>query len=332
MTKRDFGMNLPVSGRSYSRGEVELNFDVLRQVALTADRGGFKSIGVHDHLLNPQGSAPGGKEMPERFKYGILEGWTTLSAISTVTSRSRLTGVVLCNLFRYPAVLAKMASTLDVISGGRVILALGAGWFKGECLAYGIPWKPYKARLQMLKESVQLIKKMWTEDVVTFTGKYYQVEKGILSPKPVQKPHPPIVIGGASENVMRIAVEEADGWDVDTGPCSFEMFQERFAQLENYCSEIGRNVKSIRISVNATPIFAETVPEARKLATIWAQRIGKDPEEYMSSKSVFVGTAEDIVSSAEKWFESGVDQVNFLMPHDAAYAQKLSDAMAEVGF
>ena len=80
MTKREFGMNLPVSGRSYSREEVELSFDVLKQIALTADRGGYKSIGVHDHLLNPLGSAPGGKEMPERFKYGVLEAWTTLSA------------------------------------------------------------------------------------------------------------------------------------------------------------------------------------------------------------------------------------------------------------
>jgi len=332
MAKRDFGMNLPVSGRSYSREEVELNFEVLKQIALTADKSGYKSIGVHDHLLNPLGSAPGGKEMPERFKYGVLEAWTTLTAVSTITSSARLTNVVLCNLFRYPAVLAKMAATLDVISNGRVNLALGAGWFRGECLAYGIPWKPYKVRLEMLKESVQIIKKLWTEEEVNFSGKHYRIERGILSPKPVQRPHPPIVIGGSSENVMRIAVEEADGWDVDTGPCSFELFHERFAKLERYCSEMGRNVKSIRISINATPIFAETIPEAEKLAAIWAARIGKKPEDYLSSKAVFVGTAEDIVSSAEKWFESGVDQVNFIMPHDASYAKRLCEAMAKVGY
>jgi alkanesulfonate monooxygenase SsuD/methylene tetrahydromethanopterin reductase-like flavin-dependent oxidoreductase (luciferase family) len=139
------------------------------------------------------------------------------------------------------------------------------------------------------------------------------------------------VLGGSSENVMRIAVEEADGWDVDTGPCSFETFQQRFAKLEDYCSEMGRNIKSIRISVNTTPIFAESVPEAKKLAAIWAARIGKKPEEFLSSKAVFVGTAEDIVSSAEKWFESGVDQVNFIMPHDASYAQRFTEAMARAG-
>jgi alkanesulfonate monooxygenase SsuD/methylene tetrahydromethanopterin reductase-like flavin-dependent oxidoreductase (luciferase family) len=325
-------MNLPVSGRSYSREDVELSFDVLRQIAQTADKGGYKTIGVHDHLLNPLGSAPGGKEMPERFKFGVLEAWTTLTAVSTVTSKARLTNKVLCNLFRYPAVLAKMAATLDVISQGRVNLALGAGWFRGECLAYGVPWKPYKARVEMLKEGAQIIKKLWTEEVVNFNGKHYRIENGILSPKPVQKPHPPIVIGGSSESIMKIAVEEADGWDVDTGPCTFEMFQEKFAQLENYCSEMGRNVKTLRISVNATPIYAETFAEAKKLAAIWAARIGKKPEEYMASKAVFVGTAEDIVTSAEKWFESGADQVDFIMPHDAAYAQRLTDALAKTGY
>ena len=144
---------------------------------------------------------------------------------------------MLCNLFRYPAVLAKMASTLDLISDGRVNLALGAGWFRGECLAYGVPWKPYKTRLEMLRESVQLIKKLWTEDEVTFTGKHYRVEKGMLSPKPVQKPHPPIVIGGSSENAMRIAAEEADGWDVDTGPCTFELFQREVSRSSRATAE-----------------------------------------------------------------------------------------------
>lgn len=330
MTKRDFGLNLPVSGRSYGRGEVELDFAVLKRIALAADRNGFRSIGVHDHLLNPQGSAPGGKEMPERFKFEIFEAWTTLSAVASVTSRARLTNVVLCNLFRNPALLAKMASTLDVISGGRVNLALGAGWFRGEALAYGIPWKPYKTRLAMLHESVKLIKKLWTEEEVDFKGQYYWVEKGMLSPKPVQRPHPPVVIGGSSENVMRIAVEEADGWDVDTGPCTLDLFRQRMPQLREYCKEKGRRPGSIRISVNATPIFADSVKEAKKLATNWARRIGKDPEEYMSNKSVFLGTAEDILSAAEPWFVAGANQVNFLMPHDGEYAERLCKGIAKI--
>lgn len=330
MTKRDFGINLPVSGRSYGRGEVELNFDVLKEIALAADRNGFAWIGVHDHLLNPQGSSPGGKEMPERFRYGILEAWTTLSAVASVTSKARLTNVVLCNLFRNPALLAKMASTLDVISKGRMNLALGAGWFKGECTAYGIPWKPYNARIGMLRESVQLIKRMWTEEQVDFSGKYYHVEKGMLNPKPVQRPHPPVVIGGSSENVMRIAVDEAEGWDVDTGPCTLELFQQRVIQLRRYCKERGRDPKTIRISVNATPIFADSVREAAKLATNWARRIGKDPAEYMANKSIFLGNAGDILAASEKWFQAGANQVSFLMPHDGEYAHMLCRELAKI--
>ena len=181
----------------------------------------------------------------------------------------------------------------------------------------------------MLRESIQLIKKLWVEEEVTFTGRYYQIQKGILSPKPIQKPRPPVVVGGSSENAMRIAADEADGWDVDTGPCTLEMFQQRYSQLESYCREIGRDVKSIRISVNATPIMADSIPEARKLATLWAERVGSDPEKYVSNKSVLLGTSEDITAAAERWFESGVNQVNFLMPHDANYAQRLCDEIAK---
>jgi alkanesulfonate monooxygenase SsuD/methylene tetrahydromethanopterin reductase-like flavin-dependent oxidoreductase (luciferase family) len=268
--------------------------------------------------------------MPERFRYGIFEAWTTLSAIASVTSHARLTNVVLCNLFRNPALLAKMASTLDVISNGRVNLALGAGWFKGECTAYGIPWKPYKTRVGMLKESLQLTKRLWTEEQVDFTGKYYQIQKGILSPKPLQKPHPPILVGGSSESVMKIAVEEADGWDVDTGPCTLDLFQERVKQLRAYCKERSRDPNTIRVSVNTTPIFADSVQEARKLATNWAQRIGKDPEEYMANKSVLLGTADDILAAAEGWFSAGANQVSFLMPHDGAYAERLCEGIARI--
>jgi alkanesulfonate monooxygenase SsuD/methylene tetrahydromethanopterin reductase-like flavin-dependent oxidoreductase (luciferase family) len=307
-----------------------VDFQVIKEIALIADRNGYNSIGVHDHLYSPQGSSPGGKEMPERFGHPVLEGWTTLSALTTITSRARLTNAVLCNLFRYPSVLAKMASTLDVISNGRFNLAIGAGWFKGECKAYGIPWRPYETRLEMLRESVQLIKRLWTEQEVTFSGKHYQLEKAVLNPKPVQKPHPPIILGGSSENVMKLAVEEADGWDVDTGMCPFEVFKQRFVLLDDYCSEVGRKVSSIRISVMTTPFLAKSLSEAKKLAAIWAEYVGRDPEEYVSSKAVWLGTAQDMVSSAEKWFEAGVNQINFLLPHDVQYARNFTREMADV--
>ncbi|MDA4122374.1 MAG: LLM class flavin-dependent oxidoreductase [Thaumarchaeota archaeon] len=326
MSLARFGINLPVSGRSYA-GQHNSDFQGIKEIAQIADRHGYASIGVHDHLLNPQGSAPGGREKPDRFADGVLEGWTTLSAVATVTERARLTNVVLCNLFRNPAVLAKMASTLDTISNGRVTLALGAGWFKTECLAYGIQWEPYGRRLGMLRESVRLIKRLWKEGEVTFKGEYYRLEKGILSPKPVQKPRPPIVVGGSSENIMRLAVEEADGWDVDTGASSFEVFQERLSAMEKYCLEVGRDMKSIRITVNVTPFMAGSVADARKIASGWAAYIGKNPEDYVSSRAVWLGTAEDMLAAAEPWFASGVSQINLLMPNDPSYVRMFTGGM-----
>ena len=325
-----FGINLPVSGRSYSPERRGLSFQAIKEISELADEKGYASVGVHDHLLNPQGSAPGGRENHERFSDGVLEGWTTLSALATVTSRARLTSVVLCNLFRSPSVLAKMASTLDVISGGRVSLAIGAGWFRSECRAYGIPWRPYTTRLEMLRESIQLIRRLWTEEEVTFGGRHYRLDRATLDPKPVQRPSPPIIVGGSSENVMRLAVEEADGWDVDTGVCPFEVFQERLDAMERHCQEIGRDARSVGISINATPFLAPSVSEAKRLAAVWARFIGKDPEEYVSSKAVWLGTAEDMVSSAERWFEAGVKQINLLMPNDSAYVRKFTEEVGAV--
>jgi probable F420-dependent oxidoreductase len=329
MPKRKYGINLPVSGRNYTGKPVKLSFEVLRDIALTADEYGYETIGVHDHLLNPQGSMPGGNEMPDKFRNDIFEAWTVLSGLSTVTSRARLTNVVLCNLFRSPSVLAKSGATLDVISKGRLNLALGVGWFKSECVAYGIPWKPYRERLAMLRESLQLIKKLWTEDVVNYAGQYYKLRDAVLSPKPQQKPHPPLVVGGSSENVMRLAVEEADGWDVDTGPCSLETFKDRYAKMEAYCKEVGRDMRSVTISVNTTPFHGKSVAEARRLAEVWAGFLGKRPEDVMANKANLLGTTQDIAAGADAWFEAGVNQVNFLMPHDAEYVRAFAESLAK---
>lgn len=330
MSLARFGINLPVSGRSYTVSHSSLDFSTMKRIAEIADAAGYASIGVHDHLLNPQGSTPGGIEMGPRFADGVLEGWTTLAAIATLTSKVRLTNVVLCNLFRNPSVLAKMGATLDVISSGRVTLALGAGWFKAECDAYGVPWKPYKERIEMLRESIHLIKRMWTEDDVTFNGKYYRLRGALLNPKPVQRPSPPIVVGGSSENVMRLAVDDADGWDVDTGVCSFELFNQRRETMERYCKEVGRDLKSLRISVNVTPFLAGSVSDARKTAGAWAQFIGKDPEEYVASRAVWLGTARDMIAAAERWFECGVHQINLLMPNDSGYVARFTQEIGEL--
>lgn len=143
-------------------------------------------------------------------KEPLLECWTSLSALATITSRLRIGTLVTCNSFRFPSLLAKMASTVDNISGGRLEFGISCGWFKQEHLAYGIRFSSFAIRIQQLREALQIIKKMWTEEISTFDGRYYRLENAINYPKPLQKPHPPIWIGGKNVELLKLAAEIAN--------------------------------------------------------------------------------------------------------------------------
>ena len=152
-------------------------FERVRNVVLECERLGYDSIWLDDHLM--YGKTP------------ILECWTTLSALASLTAKIRLGTMVLCNSYRNPALLAKMAATLDVISNGRLELGIGAGVQKDEHEAYGIPFPKPSERIERMKEAVEIIKKLWTEENANYQGKYYTVNEAVCLPKPLQKPHPP---------------------------------------------------------------------------------------------------------------------------------------------
>lgn len=324
MIKKRFGICVPVYGRSYAPKQAQLDFEVVKRIAVHADREGYYWIRVPDHLVNPTGSYPG-NERRDRWNQGALEAWTTLTSLSMVTSQVRLSNIVLDNLMRTPSVLAKMAATLDVISGGRLILALGAGWLGGELEAYGIAWKTYRTRLGMLKESIQLIKKLWTEEETTFRGKYYRLNKAVLYPKPVQTPHPPIWVGGASENIMKIAAQEADGWDIGA---PMGVVKQRIQQLEDYCAEIGRNKETLTISRQVTPFLGRTMEEAEKIARIWAEFAAVELKDLISGGQAWIGAPEDIAHEAEKTFEAGVDIISLIVPQDIEYLERLTETIS----
>ena len=137
-----------------------------------------------------------------------LEGWSTLAALSAVVPRLRVGTIVLGNTYRHPAVVAKMAAQVDIISGGRLLLGLGSGWQQNEHDAYGIPFYTMRERLERLDEACQVIRSLWTERRTSFQGRFYQLSDAPLEPKPVQKPHPELMIGGGGERVtLRIAPE-----------------------------------------------------------------------------------------------------------------------------
>jgi alkanesulfonate monooxygenase SsuD/methylene tetrahydromethanopterin reductase-like flavin-dependent oxidoreductase (luciferase family) len=181
-------------------------------------------------------------------KKPILECWTTLSALSSITQNIKLGTMVLCNSFRNPAVLAKMAATFDVLSKGRLELGIGAGFHKEEHDAYGLPFLSPNDRILRLKEYVEIIKNMWKETEVNYQGKFYTTKKAVCEPKPLQKPHPPIIIGGSGEKLtLKVVAEYANRYDWGHLP-TLALYKNKLRILKKYCEMVGRNFQEIERS------------------------------------------------------------------------------------
>lgn len=191
-----FGISLP----NYRIG-FEVTYELIRKVAIKCEQLGIDSGWIADHVIPHRGPTT-----------PLFECFTTLSALARETKKLRLGTYVVCNTFRYPSLLAKMVTCLDHISGGRVELGMGAGYNQIEHRRYGIPLVKYARRVHQLRESVQIIKRMFIEDVPSFKGEFYEIYEAINNPKPVQKPHPPIWIGGKGSPLLKLIAEYGDWW------------------------------------------------------------------------------------------------------------------------
>lgn len=177
----------------------------------------------------------------------VFEGWTMLAALSGLVTRLRLGVMVTGNTYRHPSVLANMASTLDVASGGRLEIGLGTGWVESEHAAYGIPLPSWKERFDRLEETCEILHRLFTEEVTDFHGPFHRLENARALPKPIQKPHPPIVIGGTGEmRTLRIAALWADQWNLPGGDP--EMLRQKIEVLNAHCDDVGRDPAAIEIS------------------------------------------------------------------------------------
>jgi F420-dependent oxidoreductase-like protein len=182
------------------------------------------------------------------FDGPCLEGWTLLTALAAHTKRLRIGVLVTGNTYRHPAVLAKMAATVDHISGGRLDFGLGAAWNETEHLMYGIPLPEAQERIARLGEACEVIQRLWTEPVANYAGEYYQLTKARCEPKPLQQPRPPFVIGGGGEQLtLRVVARYADIWNII--PRSVEEYAHKSAILDGYCAAIGRDPVTILRSV-----------------------------------------------------------------------------------
>jgi F420-dependent oxidoreductase-like protein len=284
-----FGVFLPFYAfRNTKTGSL---FNLIRGIAQECERLGYYSVLLDDHLML--------NRMP------ILECWTTLSALSSATERIRLGTMVTCNSFRNPALLAKMAATVDNISDGRLELAVGAGVQKNEHNAYGFPFLSSRARIERLDEAVEIIKKLWTEEKASYSGKHYTIRDAVCEPKPVQKPHPPITIGGGGEKLtLRVTARHADRYDLGYLP-SVEEYKRKMKVLEKHCDVVGRSFDEIEKSCwPAGQIFiGEDRKELKKRVLQWLPK-GVSLKAFMQTS--FVGTPEDFIEQLQPYMNMGV--------------------------
>jgi len=268
-------------------------FNLLQDVVLECERLGYYSVWLDDHLMLE--------------KTPILECWTTLSAISTVTETIRLGTMVTCNSFRNPALLAKMATTLDNTSNGRLELGIGAGVQKNEHEAYGFPFPSSKARIERLNEAVEIIKKLWTEEKASYSGKHYRIRDAVCEPKPVQKPHPPIIIGGGGEKLtLKVTARHADRYDWGYLP-SLEQYKRKLKVLEKHCEAVGRSFDDIEKSCwLAGQIFIGENKKELEEKALQQLPEGVSLEDFMRTN--FVGTPEDCIHQLRQYMNLGVTQ------------------------
>jgi F420-dependent oxidoreductase-like protein len=209
--------------------------DKLRTLAQKAESLGFDSFWVMDHFHQIQYVGEAREPM--------LEGWTTQAVIAGLTIKIKLGTLVTGIVYRHPSVLAKIGATLDVLSKGRLFMGIGAAWNVEEATAYGIPFPPVGERMRRLEEAVQIIRKMWTEERASFNGKFYQLQGAYCYPKPIQRPHPPIMIGGSGERrTLKIAAKYADACNLFGSP---ETVKKKLGVLREHCRSAGRDYDSI---------------------------------------------------------------------------------------
>jgi len=243
--------------------QVGLTFSAIKERALAAEECGFHSIWFPDHMWV--------KGIPQM---DYLECWTLMTAIAGATTRLRIGSLVMCNSFRNPAFLAKMAATLDNISNGRLELGLGAGWMEDEYKGYGYPFPSGGIRANQLKEGVEIIKKLFTEEKATYAGKYYTVTDAYNNPKPVQKPHPPITIGAAAEQKMlRLVAQHADRWNCPAAVAP--RVEQKWQVITAHCQAVSRNPEEIEVSEQVVTVLGRDEHDFQNKWPVAKQTLGR---------------------------------------------------------
>jgi F420-dependent oxidoreductase-like protein len=267
------------------------DFAELHDIAQAAEQLGYHSLWLYDHFYH----------FPVPDNVSILEPWTLMSVLAGATKTIRVGTMVLCNGYRPPALLAKMAATLDVLSGGRLEFGYGAGWHSEEFAGYGYDFPPVATRIRQMEEGLTVIKQLWSEQRATFAGKFYRVNDAFCEPKPLQRPHPPITIGGGGERLLlRAVARHADIWNYFPAP--LPEYEHKATVLDDHCRALGRDPQSVERSLLTPTVTAEWEKEVRD------QLEGAKARGYMwaHSGNLVQGTPDIVVPRYRDYIRRGV--------------------------
>jgi F420-dependent oxidoreductase-like protein len=263
---------------------------------------GFDTLWNFDHLL-PWCGDPGDP---------CFETWTTLTAMAMLTKRIRIGTLVNGVIYRDPATLVKMATMVDIISGGRLEFSLGAAWAENEFTAYGLPFPPIGERMGRLDEALDIVKALWSQPRTTYAGRYYQIQDAPCEPKPVQRPHPPIMVGGTGQRTLRLAAKHADIWNGNGRP---EECAALIARLHGECAVLGRDPAEIELSIHPNLAIARSreAAQARLETIVRVQGLpADDPREQW-----LLGTPGEVKQQIQAYLDVGI--THFTMAMSAPY-------------
>jgi len=286
-----FGLDLTIWPWEYR------SFEEIAELAHLAEEYGLDSLWMSDHLMYTT---------PDK---GSLDAFTALAAVAAKTRNITLGTKVVCAPFRHPGLLAKMGATLDVISGGRFVLGIGAGWYRREFEAFGFP---FEKRVERLREVVEIVKMFWTQPVANYEGKFHRISEAESLPKPLQKPHPPIWIGSEGPRMLRLTAELGDGW-ITTGQ-SVERYRSKWDWIKQHARKMGRNPGDIEAAYYAYASLAASSEKAWKYAEgliLPERRRALGPSLSLSDLRdiCIVGDPDEWISRIEEYVAAGAEHI-----------------------
>ncbi|MEU3662054.1 TIGR03560 family F420-dependent LLM class oxidoreductase [Streptomyces sp. NPDC032940] len=312
-------VGLQIPGYSFPGTMDHQLFDRVVEMARTAEASGFDSLWTMDHVH--QIASVGEPDEP------ILEAYTTLAALAAVTSSARLGVLVSCNGFRNPALLAKMVTTIDVISKGRAMLGIGAGWHEEECRAYGLPFQSTGERLEGLAEAVQICRAMFTEQAPRFSGTYHRIDEPINVPAPLHPEGPPILIGGGGEKVLIPTVARyGDACNFFGAPATV---RHKIGVLEKACAAVGRDSDEISRTWLGHAIVTESETELQEGLERLGALLGRAPGAVRGF--ALCGTRDEVRRQVAEYRAAGADGliVTVLDPGDLDHLRLVGETVRE---